>query len=140
MRRFGVLCVGLVLVAGCATISDQPTGGALAGGLVAQDLQDASANFDGAIAIGVLPADDPAAGCLKRVIADLGIGGPEPKSFEVKRSGLISEASIVYIRAKQARAGLGSVEVSTECKALLGQFIIDNAKAFRRLRGLIPGF
>ena len=139
MKRLSVVMCALLL-AGCAGLSAQPVGGVLSGGIVAQDLQDASANFDGAIAIGALPADDPAAACLKKVLADLGVGGPEPKTFEVKRSGLVSEASLIYIRAKQLQAGAGAVEVSLECKALLGQVLIDNAKAFRRLRGIIPGF
>src|SRR5207247_999322 len=106
-----------------------------------RDLKAATENLDQAVAIGALPATDPAPKCFHDVLQRSGIelppGASEPKSFVPKKDGLISDATILYIVARQAELSAGRVPiVSTSCRELIGQFVIDAAVALRRT---LPG-
>ena len=104
---------------------------------VTQGLTDAKWNLDQAIAIGVLPASDPADACLGGVLTQLGVGGATPKSFTPRESDLISTGSVLYIQiqqAKQLRAG--GLAVPPGCQGLIGMFVIDAASV--GIKGL-PG-
>lgn len=83
--------------------------------------------FEGAVKLGVLPADDPAVGCLTGVLADLGLDGDAAEMFTARREGLFSEAAIIYIRARQA-AELSRYRLPPECDAVVGRIVIDGVK------------
>lgn len=145
MKRW-IQIVALVFVSffmgGCAT-SNSPVGGLRQDGLIANDLKAAAFNLDQAIAIGVLPEDDPAAGCVRGVLSDLGLDGtaaPE-QSFMPKRDGLISIGAVLYIRAQQVKKARASrITLPQDCMAIIGRIVIDAAKvAGRGARSLIPG-
>lgn len=136
------LVFGAIFLGGCA-ISTSPLGALPQDGVIANDLKAAVYNLDQAIAIGVLPEDDPAAGCLHGVLSDLGLDGTATaaQSFQPKRDGLISEGAVLYIRAQQAKkARANRIVLPKDCKAIIGQIVIDAAKvASRGARSLIPG-
>jgi len=140
------LFIGAFFLSACA-ISNTPLGvGVKEGGFVASDLKAAAYNLDQAIAIGVLPEDDPAASCVHAVLGDLGLDGDGTatvaQSFQPKRDGLISTGAVLYIRARQLEKAreAGRFKLPKDCKAIIGQIVIDAAKVARRgLRSLIPG-
>lgn len=139
------LVFGAFFLSGCA-ISNTPFGvGVKQDGVVASDLKAAAYNLDQAIAIGVLPADDPAAACVNDVLVDLGLdadASPDAsQSFMPKRDGLVSVGAVLYIRARQLeKAKATRVNLPTNCKAVIGQIVIDAAKVAGKVaRSVIPG-
>lgn len=132
----------LFLLAACATTISGP--GQVVGisptSTVGTDLLSTAYNLDNAIAVGALPADDPAAACVHDVLVKAGLElppGSEPaKSFEPKRDGIASEGAIVYIRAQNLKS-LQGIDVSPECKMLIGQVVVDGARATRKLGGML---
>ena len=139
------LVFGAFFLGGCA-ISNSPLGVLPQDGFVASDLKAAAYNLDQAIAIGVLPEDDPAAGCVHGVLGDLGLEGDgtatAAQSFQPKRDGLISTGAVLYIRARQLEKAreAGRFKLPEDCKAIIGQIVIDAAKAAgKTARSLIPG-
>lgn len=143
MKRFATILFAALLLGACA-ITNAP-GGVKQGGFVAKDLLAAKYNLDQAIAIGVLPEDDPAASCIDDVLVDLGLdanASPDAvQSFDPKRDGLISEGAVIYIRAQQLKKiKEGRIVLPQACKAVIGQIVIDAARvAHKGLRSLIPG-
>lgn len=139
MRALLVACLALTLVS-CTTISANPAKDTLVasgrvGGVVQQGLLDATFNLDSAVKVGALDASDPAPACFHSVLQQLGIDpsmpaqGPDT-SFVPRRSDLISEGSILYIRARQLQKLQGAgVTTPPACKALIGQFLLDAAAA-----------
>lgn len=95
---------------------------------VGKDLLAAAFNLDNAIAIGVLPADDPAASCIHGVLKQAGIetppGAPAVASFIPEDKGAVSVGSIAYIRAQQLQ-GLKGLQVPLGCEAVIGKFVVD---------------
>jgi hypothetical protein len=127
------------------TISSEAKGPlALIGGnaTIAKDLQGAAYNLDQAVAIGVLPANDPAPVCLHDVLVKAGIeipiGAPAVKSFAPKKDGVASAGAIAYILAQQAKS-VKPLEVSVSCEQLVGKIVIDGAKALNKAAPSIPG-
>jgi hypothetical protein len=102
------------------------------------DLQSAASNLDQAVAIGALPANDPAPKCIHDILQRAGIealpGAAPQQSFEPKNDGLASLGSIAYIQVQQQKAMSGHiVPVSVDCKSLLGTFVIDGAIGLAKL-------
>lgn len=154
--KLGVLflAIGLGgLLAGCSTISANPVQDVVTpakgnplGKVIVQGLQDASFNLDSAVTVGALDAADPAPACFHSILKQLGIDNASPStpaaSFTPRRSDLISEGSVLYIRARQAQrfAGQG-VSLPNDCKALVAQFMLDAAATAVRTQpggGLLP--
>jgi len=143
------LLLAIFLLAGCVStpsvITSQPTPPVLKSKTIVSDLQAAAYNLDQAVAIGALPADDPAPKCLHAVLIKAGIevpaGQPPAKSFEPKNDGLASLGSIAYIQVQQAKALRGEkTPVSVDCRALLGTFVLDGAAGLAKVlpvRGLL---
>ena len=101
---------------------------------LATDLVTAQANLQGAVSIGVLPAADPALACINNVITQAGLSATAPplQTFELKNSGLVSGATIVYIHAQQLKAAADAaagLTVPVSCKTLIGQMVVDGAVA-----------
>lgn len=97
---------------------------------IATDLQSASYNLDQAVTVGALSKDDPAPKCLHGVLQQAGLestpGAAQAQSFVPKNDGVASLGSIAYIQVQQAKQLTGrGVTVPVDCKALLGQFVID---------------
>jgi hypothetical protein len=101
---------------------------------IATDLTDTQYNFTQAVAIGVLPASDPAKGCVDAVVTALTPPAPAPgapaNSFQPKVDGLASGASVAYILAQQAQAAKTSLSQSLppQCVALIGKLVVDGAQ------------
>lgn len=151
MRKMLAITFALA-IAGCATpppISTNPlqtvTSVVLpAGGTVLTGLQNAAFNLDEAVLIGVLPATDPAAGCvhgvLKQIGADvvltMGVEMPVPgaaaaATFTPKITDLLSAGSVAYILAQQAKqiAANPGILVPVSCDQIVGQFVIQSINA-----------
>ena len=127
MRKL-FLMLPLLFVAACtSTISSAPVGLDSAS-VLGKDLAAAKFNLDNAIAVGALPADDPAAGCVTAVLADLGLD-KDAVSFEPQREGVVSTGAIIYIRVAQAKAFKDSFKLPSDCDAVLGRLVIDSVKA-----------
>lgn len=148
MKHLAMLYAATLLV-GCATpISKSLTTDIAAtvpndrgASAIIQGLQDSAFNFDEAVRVGALDATDPAPGCVHGVLKDLGVeasaGTAPPAVFTPRVSDLLSAGSVLYIRVKQAERLAGtSVVVPTDCKALVGQLIIDVA---RQGLSVLPG-
>lgn len=124
----------VLLLCGCAqppAISTSPLGGIPADSMIAVGLKDAAFNLDSAVAIGVLPADDPAASCIHGVMKDAGLEGNAPgtQSFTPRVSDIISAGSVAYIEAQKLKAlGGGAKAVPVGCDALVGRIVIDAAR------------
>jgi hypothetical protein len=105
---------------------------------VVTDLQSAAYNLDNAIAVGALPANDPAAACVHGVLQEAGIevpaGGTAPKSFVPKNDGVVSLGAIAYIQVRQRQAA-GAITVPMECKTVIGQFVIDGMGLVNKVAG-----
>lgn len=103
---------------------------------VGKDLLAAGFNLDSAIAIGVLPADDPASTCIHGVLKQAGLevpaGTPAVASFIPEDKGAVSVGSIAYIRAQQLQ-GLKGIQLPIDCEALIGKFVIDGLAVTNRL-------
>lgn len=137
----------LLLLAGCQqpqTISSGPLLGSLPG--VQQGLVDASYNLNSAIAIGVLPAGDPAAACVNGVLTSIGIDPSTGKStgsvgsFTPREGDLLALGSVGYILAQQALPLVnGGVPVPVGCEALIGKLVIDAAGLVNRFGGTAVG-
>lgn len=123
-----------LILAGCGSVTtiSKSTGPTVsAGSVLGKDLVAAGANLDQAIAIGILPASDPAAVCVHGVLVQVGlenpVGAPPAASFEASRQGVVSEGSIVYIKIQQFK-NLKTVGISPECYALIGKLQVDGLK------------
>lgn len=112
---------------------------------VQTDLLSAEWNLDQAIAVGALAPDDPADKCLHGALTQIGIEPPPPgttptvpPSFAPKNDGLVSLGAVLYVRFQQLKKlqGGGSLTIPTDCKALVGQFVLDAGAA--GIKGL-PG-
>jgi hypothetical protein len=145
----GLLIVLLALTAGCAqpvstnVVRDVASGPG--GDVIIRGLQNAAYNLDSAVKIGALPAGDPAPACVHDVLQKLGAdcrldpsaeGGTacvvtDPSSvFTPRVSDLISAGSVAYIRIQQLKvAAGGGIKVATSCEAIIGQLLIDQARA-----------
>lgn len=148
----GILCAILcvAVLAGCASppkISSAPVNPVASvvasDATIATGLQNAAYNFDQAVAIGVLAADDPAAPCLHSALQLAGLeplaGAPAVQSFTPKVTDLISAGSVLYIQAKQLQ-GAKPFEASTSCKAIVGDVVLQALKAgFTGATSAIPG-
>ena len=128
------LLVSLTLSACTQAISNSPVSLDSAS-VLGKDLAAAKFNLDQAIAVGALPADDPAAGCVTAVLADLGLD-KEAVSFEPQREGVVSVGAIIYIRVAQAKAFKDSFKLPSDCDAVVGRLVIDSVKAGSRA---LPG-
>ena len=109
------------LLTGCAM--DTPIGSkyqptTAPGKLIMNDLKAASVNLNSAVRVGALPASDPAPDCLQNALDRFGEG---QETFVPEIDGVVSLASIAYIRAKQLE---NRAPVSMECKAMLGDILL----------------
>jgi len=140
MKKATFVLVLATLLAGCGTlISNSPGPSVSPTSVLGTDLLATASNLDQAIAIGVLPTNDPAAVCVHGVLVQVGLegtSGPAPASFTASRKGLVSEGSIVYIRVAQLKS-LKTVGISPECYALLGKLQVDGLKAGMGLAPLL---
>lgn len=118
------------------------------GDRVVQGLKDAKTNLDNAVTVGILADDDPALLCVADVLKRLGVGEEEGMSFEPVISDLISAGSVAYIYKKILEdLRTGGLNVSNDCKALIGEIVIDAIRnggrvagaGFLGLRVLTPG-
>lgn len=110
-----------IMASGCAV--NEPIGAKYApttntGKLVAVDLVATLHNMDAAVQVGALSADDPAPGCIRAAVNRLGL---EQETFEPEVNGLISAASVAYIKARQIE---NRAPVSLDCKALVGDILL----------------
>ena len=107
----------LLMLSGCA-ITD-PIGAKLSPGTVIEnDLTATALNLDQAVAVGALPADDPAPACLHDLLSRTGAG---QETFKPQIAGLISAQSILYIKAQQIK---NRGELSASCKAIIGDILV----------------
>lgn len=142
MKRLSLLL--LLLLSACASTPNKIMGGTadssspvvipITSPTIATDLQSASYNLDQAVAIGALAADDPAPKCVHGILQQAGIEVPAgmsaPQSFTPKNDGVASLGAIAYIQIQQARQLTGrGITVPMDCKALIGQFVIDGLSA-----------
>ena len=141
----GLVLVSLVLLTSCSTpISGNPAqdvAQVLIPKVGITDLQDAAWNFDQAMAVGALTPDDPASPCLHQALQEIGAEGPPAPSFKPRQGGLVSAASIAYIRAQQLKRMQGGVQAPVSCDALVGRLMIDQLKGAVKLLpggGLLP--
>lgn len=104
------------------------------GKTVADDLAAAAKNLDQAVALGILPANDPAVACLGTVNKQVH-SGQEVKSFVPDNAGAISAGSIAYILAQQARSA-GGIRLPVECEALVGRLVMDGMRDARQVMRL----
>ena len=116
-----MICALALVVTGCAM--DTPIGSkyqptTAPGKLIINDLKAASVNLNSAVRVGALPASDPAPDCLRNALDRFGEG---QETFVPEVDGVVSLASIAYIRAKQLE---NRAPVSTECKAMLGDILL----------------
>lgn len=141
-----VLMLAAMLLSGCA-ITGSVTGGIPlpADSILASDLKDAAFNLDNAQRVGALAADDPAPKCLHELLVQAGLevpaGAAPVEAFDPKRTGIVSEATIVYIRAQQAKV-LAAMRLQNNpaCESLVGKIVIDGTKTVNKsLLGAIPG-
>jgi hypothetical protein len=116
----------VAVLSGCSTIG----GTALNSPVVKNDLASASANFEQAVKLGMLPESDPGVACIRAVVAK----AAADVSFTPQVDGLISAGSVAYIAAQVAKKG---ATIDSQCEALVGRVTIDGAKAARR--ALVPG-
>ncbi len=139
IRRLAATTLVATLLASCANpppISTNPiqsvvnaTGLGSGNDVITQGIANAQYNFNQALALGILPASDPAPGCLNSVATLLGIGGTAPAQFTPKITDLISAGSVGYIYLQQLKAATGgTLQVSPQCTQLIGQIIIDSTK------------
>lgn len=137
--------LAIVLLAGCTAqpISTAPLGGLPGAAAVQKGLVDAAYNLNSAIAVGILPADDPAAACFNETLTTLGIdptsGAPikAAGSFVPREGDLISAGSVAYIYAQQAGSLLnGGITVPVGCEALIGKVVLDAARLASKLPGI----
>lgn len=146
---FVPICLMIVLSA-CETPisgslrSDIVTGVSSPGGgdnIFVQGLKASKANFANAKRVGALNADDPAEACVDSVLKDLGVGQPGSESFTPEVVDILSAGSVLYIRARQLEREANSpgLRLSFDCKALIGQIVIDAGKVARRVGSNIPG-
>lgn len=117
---FAAVLAGLAL-SGCGTFGPSPL---LADPFVKNDIASAAYNLNEAVKAGMLPANDPAVGCLAAVAAKA-----DAPTFEPKYDGLVSAGSVAYIAAQVAKKG---IQIAPECEALVGRVTIDGVKAARR--------
>ena len=150
MKRIAAALAVAALLASCASTPGQIVGtGTNAAGQateapplpiknaqVVTDLQSAAFNLDNAIAVGALPANDPAAACIHGVLQEAGVevppGSTAPKSFTPKNDGLVSLGAIAYIQIQQAKNSAGVV-IPQDCKTIVGQFVIDGVGMVNKL-------
>lgn len=118
MKTILSLVVALAL-AGCGTALAGP------GELLHGDLMAARDNLQAAVDAGQLDRTDAALGCLTVVIAQL-----VAPTLPFRVEGMVSAASVAYVKAQQLKKG-GPV-VQKDCEALVGQFVLDGAKALLR--------
>lgn len=106
----------LLMLSGCAI---DPIGAKLSPGtIIENDLTATALNLDQAVAVGALPADDPAPICLHDLLARTGQG---QDTFKPKISGLISAGSVGYIKAQQLK---NRGDISAACKAVIGDILV----------------
>lgn len=124
--------IGVLLATGCATtISTGSVATVSPTSKLGTDLQATAYNLDQAIAIGVLPTNDPAAVCVHAVLVQTGIENPSGvpvASFEAKKDGPVSAGSIAYIKLAQLKAAKLPV-IPVDCYALIGKMQVDGLKA-----------
>lgn len=104
------------------------------------DLLSAQFDLNSAVQVGALSATDPAPGCLNDVVAKLGIdpNAPPLPSFVPKDDGVISLASILYIRYQQLQALQGGgLTISPTCQQIVGKILIDSLA--KQVKGLSLG-
>lgn len=139
-----------VMLGGCtAPISGSITNDILSsassgaiGQQVQSDLAATQYNLAQAVSVGALSANDPAPACVNQAVATLGLGATG-KSFTPQLAGVVSAASIAYIRAQQVKAlaGSGTLQVPPACLQILGQMQLDALAAAIRAApggGLLP--
>lgn len=153
MKKTLLLLPILLLAAACVSTPDKIAGTPAPGSFaipitnrtIVTDLQSAAFNLDSAVAVGALPADDPAPKCIHDVLVKGGIevpAGTKPAaSFAPKNDGVASAGAIAYIIAQQAKQiARQGVAVDPSCEALLGRIVIDGVKAFNKVAvPFIPG-
>jgi hypothetical protein len=125
--------LALIALSGCASTISNSTTTLEPDGIVIRDLRAAAFNFSEAQRIGLLPDDDPGATCVKSVLARVDLPS---ESFTPQREGLISGASVAYIRAQQAKAMAAAARIGPDCEAVIGRIIIDAARVGIRLSPL----
>ena len=150
MNRILAPITALGLLAGCTApisnslpndILNQAASGAI-GQQVQNDLTATQYNLNQAVAVGALSANDPAPTCVNQAVAVLGLGA-QGKSFTPQLAGVVSAASIAYIRAQQVKAlaGSGTLQVPPACLQVLGQMQLDALAAAIKAApggGLLP--
>lgn len=126
------ISIGAALaLGGCATQTiSNSAGPAIHDKVIVTDLEATAANLNQAVAIGVLPATDPAVGCINDVLIKTGItvapNSTPAQTFTATNSGIVSAGSIAYIKIQLAKQlSNHPVVISPECKQLLGQMQID---------------
>lgn len=133
-----LLLITVLFTSACA-VSNNPV--LKQDGIVANDILAANRNLEKAVEIGVLSKEDPAVSCVRDIVENLGLGEvpSDVKSFQPERKGLISEGAVIWIRAQQLK-NKKKLEISSECKAVIGQIFLDSAKlSSKGLKRLIPG-
>jgi hypothetical protein len=146
----------LALTAGCATqtITAGPQAPAIASNkTVVSDFTDAAGNLNCAVAIGILPATDPAVVCSNAALAAFNLPAvtcvtgvptvtpPSPPvagavtSFKATNGGMISAGTIAYIKLAQAKAP--PITVSASCEQVLGKLQVMGLTAAANPLGTI---
>ena len=137
--------VALLLLAACAsqTITATPQSAIATNKPVVSDFTATAGNLNCAVAIGILPATDPAVMCANDALVKFSlpsvscvagvptvaapVPGTAPVSFKATNAGLISAGSIMYI--KRAQAGAAPITVSPTCEQLFGKLQVDGLSA-----------
>lgn len=129
LRSISLALAAACLLSACAAeISGNPSP-ISSTGVIGKDLQAAGRNLESAVKVGALSEDDPAPKCLANLLADLGLDGTSvTDSFAPERAGIVSEGSILYVRAQQLKQ-VRDYRLPTECEAIVGRFVLDSARA-----------
>ena len=127
-RYIPILITALVGLGACAPLNTPITATgttATSTSSFQSGLADADYNLQGAIGIGALPKTDPLAACIHPLIPPAPVAGAAPPaSFTPRTGNLEADASILYIRAQQAKAAAGvAVANLSNCDALIGAFV-----------------
>jgi hypothetical protein len=101
-------------------------------------LVNAGWDLDQATSLGIMPANDPADGCVNSAIQQLGLASAAPgaapappASFVPRTTGALDTAVTFYIAAQQLQSlgTPGTLNFSVPCRAVIGDIMLELMQA-----------